>query len=106
MKTEIIKVGEVGVDSGTIWIGDPCYILHKGKNLPASLGDNWGDFCKIINSSIEQPLKKQFNCEYGHAGLGVCVSSGYGDGVYEVFAEVSDEGDWGIRIKKVWIEFF
>lgn len=46
-------------------------------------------------------VDKQFNYDMGHAGLGVVVSTGYGDGCYPVYAEFNDEG----RGKKVWVEF-
>ncbi len=28
-KTKWEKIGQIGVDAGLCWIGDPCYILHK-----------------------------------------------------------------------------
>ena len=43
----------------------------------------------------------QFNYDLGHPGLGVVVSTGYGDGVYPVYAEFNDEG----RIAAVTVEF-
>lgn len=43
----------------------------------------------------------QLNYARGHAGAGVAVSSGYGDGVYPVYAHYNKEG----RVKKVEIVF-
>jgi hypothetical protein len=38
-------------------------------------------------------------------GLGVCVSTGFGDGCYNVYAHVSDEGTWGRRVGAIFIDF-
>jgi len=91
----------IGVDAGVVWVGDPCYILHK-KKLPKTLGKNWSEFCDLLGN--ECPTRKQFNYAAGHEGLGVCVSSGLGDGFYPVYAEIEETG-WGKRITKVWVDF-
>ena len=26
--TKIVKVGEIGVDAGLCWIGDPCFLMY------------------------------------------------------------------------------
>jgi hypothetical protein len=99
-KTKTLKlIGEIGVDAGLCWIGDPCYILHKDQP-PKAIGKSWSEFCSIL-SQDEYPTSKQFNYDLGHAGLGVVVSTGYGDGIYPVFAEFNEDG----RIAGVWIEF-
>ena len=90
------RIGEIGVDAGLCWLGDPCYILHQ-ETPPKDIGKNWEDFCdRIIDENI-----KQFNYNMGHAGLGVCVSTGYGDGCYPVLAKFNKEG----RIAEVKITF-
>lgn len=38
-------------------------------------------------------------------GIGIAVSSGFGDGAYPVTAVISDEGSWGKRVKSVTITF-
>ena len=88
-------IGQVGVDSGQVWIGDPCYVLHADA-LPKTLGNNWGEFCDLLGESNT----KQFPYELGHEGLGVCVSTAWGDGMYPVYAEV-EKG----RILRVTIDF-
>jgi hypothetical protein len=103
MKTNvntIKQIGEIGVDAGLCWIGDPCYILHK-KQPPKAIGRSWDGFCDILRDDDQYPVCKQFCYDLGHAGLGVVVSTGYGDGVYPVYAEFNDDG----RIAKVWVEF-
>jgi hypothetical protein len=105
----IVKVGEIGVDAGLCWIGDPCYIhKNEGEEVPKEWGKTWIEFLETLWSREEKgkPTAVQFNYDLGHPGLGVCVSTGYGDGTYPVFAEISDEGKFGLRIKKIWVEFF
>src|SRR5271168_4132582 len=89
-------IGEIGVDAGLCWIGDPCYILHANPP-PKAIGKDWGEFCDIL----DQATCKQFNYDLGHAGLGVVVSTGYGDGTYPVYARFNKEG----RVAKVWVDF-
>jgi hypothetical protein len=90
-------IGEIGVDAGLCWIGDPCYILHK-EQPPKAIGNSWDEFCDTLDNSSEF---RQYHYDLGHPGLGMVVSTGYGDGTYPVYAEFNDEG----RIAKVWIEF-
>ena len=73
------KVGDIGVDAGLCWLGDPCYILHA-KPMPVEVGKDWGDFCDRIKGRDTA----QFRFDLGHAGLGVVVSTGWGDGCYPV----------------------
>ena len=95
------EAGVIGVDAGLCWIGDPCYILHKDDKdkKPKSIGENWMDFCN--NLGEDYPTVKQFHYDRGHEGLGMCVSTGYGDGVYPVFVTKNSEG----RVVRVTIEF-
>jgi hypothetical protein len=64
-KNKIVELGEVWVDSGTLVIGDPCYVLNIDK-------DNPGDI-KRTDGVVTFP-------------------SGYGDGVYTVCGEINKEG--------------
>tara|TARA_Y100000031_G_scaffold104658_1_gene115114 strand:- start:61 stop:369 length:309 start_codon:yes stop_codon:yes gene_type:complete len=79
-------IGYIGVDSGTIWVGDPCYIIHKDK-LPKSLGTDWFDLCGKTDE-----LPKSFNYELGHEGLGVMSWTKYGDGQYPVYMIGDNDG--------------
>lgn len=88
MKETWRKVGGIGVDAGLCWVGDPCYVLHKTKaERPKEIGKDWHAFCDSLNGQATQ-----FNYDAGHAGLGVCVSTGYGDGTYPVMARFGEEG--------------
>ncbi len=84
------QIGVIGVDAGLCWIGDPCYVLHATPEK--SIGKDWGDFCDILWKKRNETDNEcvQFNYDAGHAGLGVCVPSGYGDGVYPVYATFRD----------------
>ena len=90
------QIGVIGVDAGLCWLGDPCYVLHTDKT-PKSIGKNWSEFCDIITKKDNH----QFNYDAGHPGLGVVVSTGYGDGCYPVEIRRNDEG----RIAEVRVKF-
>ena len=94
-KTERVRIGSIGVDSGMCWIGDPCYVIGKDSSHGV---EEWHDFCdKMKYEGLhEEPLG---------SGIGLAVTAGFGDGVYPVFAEISDEGAWGKRIKSITIDF-
>lgn len=85
------KVGVVGVDSGCILLGDPCYWI-KGDEYDKEVCSDWDK-------------SKQIKFDLGHNGKGVLVSSGFGDGCYEVFVNEQDYGEFGKRIKEVKIVF-
>ena len=80
-------IGHCGVDSGQILLIDPCYVY---KDEYGSGGD-YDECCQITLSDV---------CA-GQTGLGVVTSSGYGDGVYPVYAEKDGNG----RVKQVTIVF-
>ena len=99
MKPELLweKVGEIDVDAGLCWIGDPCYILHReGKDQPKSVGTNWGEFCDKLDEDVTQ-----FAHNGNYPGLGIAVSTGYGDGSYGVFVQKDKHG----RIMSVKVDF-
>lgn len=77
------KVGVAGVDAGLIWIGDPCYVLGADLSEHPYMGD-WIKFCDALEAAPNRDVV-QHNYAIGHAGIGVSVSSGYGDGCYPVF---------------------
>ena len=91
-------IGHIGVDSGLVWIGDPCYILHREDDLPSTLGENWEELCEIIGNSYY----KSFCYAKDREGLGVVSSTLYGDGYYPVFGIFKRGED---RPKRIIIEF-
>jgi hypothetical protein len=102
-------VGEVGVDAGMVMVGDPCYLNTYGKE--STDGFEW------VESEVDaQKSTKKFDYSYSGAcaatlgedsagelgrAAAVAVSSGYGDGVYPVYATYNHEG----RITKLEVVF-
>lgn len=103
MKNGWTKIGVVGVDAGLIWLGDPCYILHKDADRAyEAIGKSWREFCDKLSDTAHAT---QFDYDAGHPGLGVCVNSGLGDGQYNVEARIVDVPGWGKRVAEVRIVF-
>ena len=103
---EWVNIGTVGVDAGLMMIGDPC---HSNGDEPANplIGD-WDKFCDYVQKK-ENQIHNNVACgipfALGHDGAAVVTSTGYGDGVYDVYAKFIDEKDWGIRINEVKVVF-
>lgn len=95
------KIGVVGVDSGQLMVTDPCYVNSQWK--PESDNEAVGTFSYsgCCETTMQEGQAGQLNYELGHAGVGVVFSSGFGDGVYDVFARYSDFDEWGTRIAEV-----
>lgn len=84
------EVGLVGVDSGHVWIGDPCYvILDPDDARPAEFGSAFDDLVGQMTS--EDAV--QWSFDQGHPGLGVSVRSGFGDGGYPVYVKRTKTGE-------------
>jgi hypothetical protein len=76
-------IGKIGVDAGMVWLGDPCYILPDDATERPGL---W----KRLRSAMGNKPHASLNYQLGHEGVGVCVSSGHGDGEYSVYADIQD----------------
>jgi hypothetical protein len=63
------KIGEVWVDTGTLVIGDPCYVPELMDAVKKSMED-------------VRELHRDFS------GRGVLVSTGIGDNIYPVYASI------------------
>lgn len=88
------KIGVIGIDAGICWIGDPCYILPDDEDKETkTIGRDWSNFCNLLEETDQDGKRKhtwQFDYSKNHPGLGVCVSTGYGDGTYNVYAKRKD----------------
>ena len=84
MKREL--VGYCGVDSGMIWIGDPCYIKHHEE---LNNSEKWNLFCQNLEDIP------------GEKYQGVLTHTRYGDGEYPVYITKDKDGN----VKKMEIVF-
>lgn len=82
-------IGVVGVDSGSLLIGDPCYWIDQEVRALYMTDDFFA------NQHI------QANYEAGHSGKGIFSATGWGDGMYEVYATFNSDG----RIAKLEVIF-
>lgn len=89
------EIGSVDVDSGTIWLGDPCYIIHRDGGLSKELGKDWGEYCDMISK------RKFFDKQHLELIDGVLVATAHGDGSYPVYIRKTRTG----RIAEVKIVF-
>lgn len=99
--SEMTLIGQFAVDSGQAMVGDPCYL------------DNWEPWNSDSQKFEDyEKSKGQYSylgaCEatltkgYGELGnQAVVFSTGYGDGVYPVYAQFNEDG----RVAKIVIDF-
>lgn len=104
------QIGVVGVDSGQVLVCDPCYIDTLWKR-----DQSFGPAVEPVEPKERQEFSYKGCCTQtlspakagqlifplGHAGAGVVVTSGYGDGVYPVFAVYNKQG----RVAQLVVEF-
>lgn len=84
---------KVAVDSGTLWIGDPSY-LNRPQVKKFLGGISTGKIERDSNVMTSESKE-----------LGVLVSTGYGDGLYDVKFEHCVDFSGQPRIKSVTIRF-
>jgi len=102
------KIGVIGVDAGLCLLGDPCYILPQKLELPdgEDLSKGGLDYREMLNAMYKHTYAEEddesgflhmhshqahsFNYALGHEGKGICVSSGFGDGTYDVFVKTKE----------------
>jgi len=92
-------IGNFGVDSGQAMVGDPCYLDQWKTNE----GDEWNLEGKIGQYSYHGASATTIDNQAGElgGGLAVAFNTGYGDGVYPVYAKFDEDG----RITKIVIDF-
>ena len=81
------KIGSFGVDSGTVMIIDPCYI--KDIDNPKFKDCNLDKLYETLADQDTATLGKSF---------AVASRTGYGDGVYPVYALYKDDRVMGIFV--------
>ena len=88
------KGGKRGVDAGTVMVVDPCY-MRDGAVPPIDIESIFTDLGDAQTTQVGK-------------GLAVSVRSGYGDGVYNVYALMAspEETDgWGERVMGLVVDF-
>jgi hypothetical protein len=100
---EIIELGNISVDSGTMMLCDPCYIFQDEKTKSAT----WSDFIDRMRSNGMDGDEKGcvLNLNDHDFANGSVFSTGFGDGSYPVEIEVGDFGKWGKRVVSAKITF-
>lgn len=80
-------IGHFGVDSGTVMVGDPCYVVPD---------ENWSDWCMEFERNEHQRVAEM------DAGY-FAITTPHGDGSYPVKARRNDYGQIvEIRIQLGW----
>jgi len=97
-------VGRVGVDAGMVMVGDPCYLDkftdHEYDDAKVEAQKAKGKYDYSYSGACAATLGENSAGELGRADA-VAVSSGYGDGVYPVYAHYNHEG----RIERLEVVF-
>lgn len=92
-------VGHCGVDSGLIFIGDPCYFKHCEAFCDP---DKWTENKQIFpvdkdGNNRQSNLPMQFYSDEKVAGghtfpMGILTNTNYGDGEYPVYVTFDKDG--------------
>jgi len=81
-----VRIGSIGIDSGQLILGDPCHV--DGKPIDEARAGMLGD-----KHALAIPLTNV-------ADAAIIVSTGYGDGIYPVYAQIHDG-----RVMRVVVDF-
>ena len=90
-------VGYCDVDSGTIWIGDPCYVVAKDSS---HVFESWSDYCDKSSEMFEVG-----HSEPAGAGMGITLPTLDGDGAFPVYVEYEENMFGAIRPARITIDF-
>jgi len=81
-------LGHIGVDAGMIMVGDPCYFIGKDATVHKTFPD-WDTACKELFCNDKYQTDESYNIR---DGLGIAVTTTYGDGTYPVYLETTNNG--------------
>ena len=92
-------IGHFSVDSGQAMVGDPCYLDEWDTNR----NEEWNIEGKEGQYSYHGASATTIANNYGELGMATAVvfSTGYGDGLYPVYAEMNEDG----RVARILIDF-
>lgn len=100
MSEQRVRIGNVWVDAGMVWIGDPCYVL----GADASHGPKtWEEFCDKLDSAGRYTGPHSVYTSPLGEGIGFAVDSGYGDGSYPVTVVLDEQTG---RVKSLHVDFW
>ena len=72
------------------------------KEMPRDrLNEGKFSYAGCCDATVEDPNFGQMNFHNGISGAGVAFSSGFGDGLYDVYGKIKDYDDFGPRIAEV-----
>jgi hypothetical protein len=99
-----ILIGHVGVDSGQVMVGDPCYLddFEAQGDGPERM-DHPEPYPFSYEGACSATLSARAAGELG-SGLAVVASTGWGDGLYPVYAEVDPTSGRIAALRVVFIE--
>ena len=97
---DLVLIGSFAVDSGQAMVGDPCYLDEWNPNT----NDEWNLEGKVGEYSYQGASATTLSEE--SAGVlemakAVVFSTGYGDGLYPVYAYYNDDN----RVSMIVIDF-
>lgn len=100
-----VKVGQVPVDSGQVFVVDPCYVLEGDVTFETDEVGNMtvvedNPYSRACAASLSDERAGQFATN-GRFSDAVCTSTGWGDGVYPVYVEYDNDG----RVARLIVEF-
>ena len=92
-------IGQFSVDSGQAIVGDPCYLddwqnWDRDKDSFESHVNKVGDYGYL--GACNATLGKGFG-QLGGSNA-VAFSTGYGDGLYPVYADITEDGRVGLVV--------
>ena len=93
------QVGTTCVDSGTIVITDPCYVMNDCKESDCKCNNHldYDDFCTRYGKALEKG-RDYVPLSNSNEALGTIHSTRYGDGIYPIIATY-DNKDMVVSIR-------
>lgn len=87
------KIGAVNVDSGSLMIVDPCHIDGAWDSKPPKGGIHSKSYLEVMSVLDQSRSGPILHASDGKTGLGICLSTEWGDGEYEVFSVRGEQGE-------------
>ena len=95
-------IGHVAVDSGTVHVGDPCYLIGWTQKRGKIHSEVWNEYCEPMTDAEQSNADNDSVIEPIGDKAGLHISTAHGDGVYPVYAALNEVG----RPKWVLIDLF